>query len=145
MSRLYDTDFYAWTQEQAALLEGKHFEALDLKNLVEEIDSLGKSEQRAMASYWDVLLLHLLKWCYQPEHRSGSWRGSITNARQQLVRLGRENPSLWRRRLVMLEDIYPDARRVAAAETGLALDTFPVTCPWDGDQVLHDAFFPEAP
>ena len=124
-SPLYDTDFYAWTQQQAALLDGKHFDALDLEHLVEEIEGLGSSIEDSMESYWVVLLQHLLKWQYQPDQRSGSWRGSITKARNRVRKLGRKNLSLRCRWARMLEEAYPDARTEAAAETGLALDTFP--------------------
>jgi hypothetical protein len=139
---LYDTDFYAWTQEQATLLDGQQWAALDLPHLVEEIADLGRSIEDSMESYWSVLLMHLLKWQYQPEQRSGSRRGSLVHARNRLRRLGRKNPSLRHRWDHMVAEVYPDARTEAAAETGLGLDTFPLTCPWTVEQALEETFWP---
>lgn len=139
---LYTADFYAWTQEQAQLLQAGKLHEIDLEHLLEEIADLGRSEERAIEHQLDRLLLHLLKWHYQPGERSGSWRGSITDARKKLARLGRKNPSLWARRFDMLRECYPDARDVAAAETGLPSTTFPAACPWTVAQVLDDTFWP---
>jgi|SRR6185295_12138080 hypothetical protein len=82
---LYTQDFYAWTQEQAARLEARQFDALDIVNLVDEVISLGASERRALGSYLIILVLHLLKWRYQPDGRlpSHSWSDSIRNAHIQ--------------------------------------------------------------
>src|SRR4029453_13613406 len=109
-AELYDHDFYAWTQEQAALLRKGAVHALDLTNLAEEIESLGKSQHRELGSRLDVLMLHLLKWGYQPLERSGSWPGTIRTQRRELRRLLQQNPSL--RPLVpgAVTDGYPDAR-----------------------------------
>ena len=63
---LYDTDFYQWTQTMALALRQGHWQDLDIENLVEEIESLGRSEKRALKSRLEVLLMHLLKWAYQP-------------------------------------------------------------------------------
>src|SRR5437879_1345129 len=80
---LYNEDFYAWTQEQAALLEARQFAALDIPNLVEEVTSLGVSDRRALTSHLIRLVMHLLKWCHQPAVQSASWRGNIRDARLQ--------------------------------------------------------------
>jgi Domain of unknown function DUF29 len=119
---LYDEDFYAWTQEQAALLREGAVQELDLTNLAEEIESLGKSDRRALGSHLRNLVLHLLKWQYQPSgHLTGhSW--------QEVPRL--------------LARWYPLARQDAADETRLPLATFPATCPWTPDQVLDPEFWP---
>jgi Domain of unknown function DUF29 len=77
----YATDFYAWTQEQAAAFRDKNWAALDREHLAEEIDRVGTSVQRAMGQQLQRLLLHLLKWCYQPTHRTPSWRTSVMQAR----------------------------------------------------------------
>jgi len=142
-TELYDHDFYAWTQEQAALLRKGAVHALDLTNLAEEIESLGKSQHRELGSRLDVLMLHLLKWGYQPLERSGSWRSTIRTQRRELRRLLQQQPSL--RPLVpdAVADGYPDARLDAGDETGLPLATFPATCPWTPEQVLDADFWPE--
>jgi hypothetical protein len=143
-AELYDHDFYAWTQEQAALLRKGAMQDLDLANLAEEIESLGKSQHRELGSRLDVLVLHLLKWSYQPRERSGSWRSTIRTQRRELRRLLQQNPSL--RPLVpdAVADGYPDACLDAGDETGLPPATFPATCPWTPEQVLDADFWPEA-
>src|SRR5918999_5295845 len=90
----YDTDFYAWTQTQAAALRAKDVAALDLEHLAEEIESLGKRDRRAVESYLEVILLHLLKWAYQSARRGRSWEKSLLQARHRLAKLLRDNPSL---------------------------------------------------
>lgn len=140
---LYDQDFYAWTQAQAAFLRQGMWQKLDVLNLAEEIDSLGKSQYRELGSRVDVLVMHLLKWHYQAAQRSGSWRQTIRTQRRELRRLLAQNPSL--RPLVpsAIIDSYPDARLDASEETGLPLTTFPATCPWTLAQVLEAEFWPE--
>ena len=89
---LYDRDFYAWANEQAALLRaGKLMEA-DIQNIAEEIESMGRSEKRELVSRLTVLLLHLLKWQFQPGLRGTSWRLSIENTRYQLEEHIEDNP-----------------------------------------------------
>ena len=140
---LYDTDFYRWTQMQATALRAKDVAALDLEHLAEEIESLGKRDRRAVESYLEVILLHLLKWAYQPDRRGRSWEKSLLQARHRLAKLLRESPSLASQVPEFLHEGYPHARRLAAVETDLPLTTFPATCPWAGEQVLDEYFWPE--
>jgi hypothetical protein len=140
---LYDTDFYLWTQTQTAALRAKDVAALDLEHLAEEIESLGKRDRRAVESYLEVILLHLLKWTYQSERRGRSWEKSLLQARHRLAKLLRENPSLANQVPEFLDEGYPHARRLAAVEANLPLTTFPETCPWAGEQVLDEEFWPE--
>ncbi len=139
----YEEDFYAWLSEQAGHLRAKRWEALDIENLVEELDTLGRSERNALWSYLRILLLHLLKWRYQPERRTRSWRGSITHARQNVARR-LQQPSLRRELSVFITEAYTDARRLAADQTGLSVATFPEICEWNEDQVQDVDFFPHA-
>jgi hypothetical protein len=127
---LYDTDFYLWTQTQTAALRAKDVAALDLEHLAEEIESLGKRDRRAVESYLEVILLHLLKWAYRPERRRRSWEKSLLQARHRFAKLLRESPSLANQVPEFLDEGYPHARRLAAVETNLPLTTFPATCPW---------------
>jgi hypothetical protein len=140
----YDTDYYAWTQAQAEALRQKDFAALDLANLAEEIESLGNEQRHAVRSHLRVLLWHLLKWAYQPDHRTTSWLTSIGVARAEIADRLEDYPSLRPHVPALLASAYPRARRLASAETGLPLATFPETCPWTVDQVLDEDFLPEA-
>jgi hypothetical protein len=145
-AELYDQDFYAWTQEQAALLRKGAIHDLDLTNLAEEIESLGKSDRRALGSHLRNLVMHLLKWQYQPGGRltGHSWESSILNARGGIAELVEDSPSLEREVPGLLIRWYPLARQQAAAETRLPLTTFPATCPWALEDVLNADFWPEA-
>jgi hypothetical protein len=142
-SPTYDTDFYAWTLAQAAAIRAKDWPALDLEHLAEEIESLGNEQRHAVRSHLRVILLHLLKWVHQPTHRGPSWRRSVLRARVEVADRLEHQPSLQRLAPELLAQAYPRARRLAAAETGLSLATFPAACPWALAQVLDDDFWPE--
>jgi hypothetical protein len=141
---LYDEDFYAWTQEQAALLREGAVAELDLANLAEEIESLGISQKHALGSHLKNLLLHLLKWRYQPSgRRTGhSWQSSIINARDEIATLLEDMPGLRQELPGLFVRRYPAARRLAQAETGLPLASFPRDCPWTLEEVLDADFWP---
>jgi hypothetical protein len=139
----YTDDFYNWCLEQAAHLRAARMEALDLENLAEEIESLGNEQPHALRSAYRVLLVHLLKWRYQPKRRTRSWAGTIVRERGNAVDRQKGNRGLLQHRHRLFEEAYARARREAAAETGLALATFPVECPFTFDQALDDEFWPE--
>jgi hypothetical protein len=136
----YETDFYQWTQQQAELLRQGQFNRvdLDLVNIAEEIESMGRREKHSIRSYLQNVLLHLLKWQYQPQRRGTSWRSSIYNGRDQIEELLEENPSLRAQLGAIVEKSYPNARRLAANETGLPLTTFPDVCPFTMEQITGD-------
>jgi hypothetical protein len=142
---LYDQDFYAWTQEQAVLLRAKKWRELDYGNLAEELEALGKWDRRELEHRLEVLVMHLLKWRYQPERRDRSrgWRSTIREQRRRLARLLQDSPSLRSEVPALMDDGYPHARGKALDETSLAPETLPSTCPWTAAQVLDDAFWPE--
>lgn len=144
MTTLYETDFYAWTQRQAELLQQEEFTAVDWHNLIEEIESLGRREKHEVENRLIVLIMHLLKWAYQSELQSRSWRSTITVQRVDLRRLLRDNPSLRAHLAEFVVDVYPDAVVKASAETGLRKTTFPSTCPYTVAQIMDDEFWPEA-
>ena len=141
---LYEQDFYAWTQEQAALLRDQKTQALDFANLAEEIESLGISQKHALASHLRNLVIHLLKWQYQPSGRltGHSWQSSIINARDEIATILDDLPGLEQQVEGLLTRRYPAARRLAHVETGLPLATFPPVCPWDHEQVRYPNFWP---
>jgi len=93
-SNLYETDFYAWTLEQSKLLQVGDFKGLDVVNLVEEIESLGKQQRQELRNRLGVLIGHLLKWDYQPDKRSKSWRVTIQIQRREIQDILEDNPSL---------------------------------------------------
>jgi Domain of unknown function DUF29 len=139
----YEQDFYGWTQEQARLLREGRFAELDVANVIEEIETLGRSERRELVSRLRVLLLHLLKWQHQPAWRSPSWRNSIEVQRDDARDHLAENPSLNPLLDDMVAAAYRKARVDAEAETGLLRGTFAVDCPWTFDQIMADAFRPD--
>ena len=140
----YDTDFYTWTQQQAAALRAKDWPGLDVAHLAEEIESLGNEQAHAVESHLVIVLTHLLKWVYQPERRGRGWRTSVRVGRQQIARRLRRNPGLRPDLPTFLADAYADARKRAMDDTGFPLDTFPEACPWTIAQVLDEDFWPEA-
>ena len=152
----YETDFYAWTQAQAAALRAKDVSALDIEHVAEAIETLGMNEKRAISRQLQRLLAHLLKWRYQPTHRTPSWRRTIRQARDAIADELRR-PRRQRRIADVLENshslrtyptqrvplAYRRARRDAADDTGLPLATFPEACPWTVAQALDEDFWPE--
>ena len=139
---LYETDFFAWSRQQADLLRSGKLSQADLEHIAEEIESLGRTEKRELISRLTVLLLHLLKWRFQPEKRSPSWEASIRVQRNRLVDHLEDNPSLRPLLPRALESAYRDARLEAAAETGLVLGVFPEDCTWDAGQTMDAGFWP---
>jgi hypothetical protein len=139
----HDEDFYAWSLEQAALLrEGKVADA-DLDLIAEEIESMGKTEKRELVSRLTVLLLHLLKWRFQPQGRGKSWRLSIANTRDEISDLINDNPSLKSVLDEVTASAYRYARRKAAIETDLGEERFPDLCPWPFATAMDEGFWPE--
>ncbi|MGI2026464.1 DUF29 domain-containing protein [Endozoicomonas acroporae] len=140
---LYETDFYSWTQQQAELIRQGRLGELDLDNILEEIESMGRSEYRLLSHRLDILLMHLLKWAYQPDHRSSSWQGSIEEQRFRIRKLMKENPGLNPKINAAMVDAYPAARISAFKETGISKEHFPDSCPWSYEQVMDEQFWPD--
>jgi hypothetical protein len=138
----YNSDFYGWTQEQAAILRSGRFSEVDIVNLIEEVESMGRSERRELVSRLSVLLSHLLKWRYQAYRRGTSWELSIKNQRLEFSEVLDENPSLKSQLAEILEFAYKKARITAAKETKITLSVFPEICPWSYEQILDDDFYP---
>lgn len=144
---LSEQDFHRWCLDQAALENLAAMRAnlavpLDLENLPEEIESLGKSQERELFSRYVVILVHLPKWRFEPERRSRSSRRTHSTQRDELESLYRFSPGLKTRRGATLDAAYPGARKRAARETGLPLSTFPETCPFTLDQIEDPDFLP---
>ena len=139
----YDQDFYGWTQEQAALLKCGQFTALDITNLVEEIETMGRSEKRELQSRLMVLLVHLLKWKYQPVRRGRSWQLTIEEQRGNCFDVLEDSPSLKSKLDAILLKAYINARTTASRETGLDKNDFPASCPWTYEQIIDGSFYPD--
>jgi len=141
----YDGDIVAWSQEQARLIRAGRFDLLDLVHVAEEIEDVGKSEQRELASRMVVLLAHLLKWAYQPDRRGASWEKTIKAQRKDMAYHLDETPSLRPKldEVRWLDVVWSKAVASAVSETGL--DAFPDTCPWTmQDEVLRADWYPDA-
>ena len=143
-TRLYDQDFNLWLAEQVNLLRQGRVNELDLDNLAEEVESIGRSDKREVYNRLTVLFTHLLKVQFQPDKRTRSWRSTIREQRRQLRLLFQDSPSLEKTYVPnTLDAIYQDARRDASEETRLNLETFPLSCPYSLSQVIDEDFFPE--
>lgn len=139
-TNLYETDFVAWVEQQALLLQQKQFADLDLLNLIDEVQDLSRRERQALYSNLKIVLLHLLKWHYQSEMRSNSWRSSIREHRQRIARQIKDSPSLKPYLEEIIAECYEDARLLAADETGLPIETFPLDSPYPTTDVLDSNF-----
>lgn len=142
-STLYDRDFYAWANEQAALLRSGKLDQADIANIAEEIESMGRSEKRELVNRLAVLMLHLLEWRFQPGLRGNSWRLTIEEQRIRLVEHISDNPSLKARLGEAQSAAYRLALIEAERETGLPRRQFPEMCPWTFQQMVNDSFWPE--
>ena len=140
---LYETDYYAWSNQQAALLRAGQLSDADVENIAEEIESMGKSEKRELVSRLQVLLLHLLKWQFQPNLQGASWRASVVTQRYRIEDHLTDNPSLRSQLPEIVSRAYRGAVSDATLETGLLEKTFPASCPWTFSQMSDTAFWPE--
>jgi len=142
-SALYETDFYAWTQEQVNLLKTQQWNRLDTLNLIEEIETLGRKERQELRNRLGVLLGHLLKWQFQSEKRSNSWLGTIREQRIQIKLLLQDSPSLKPYLNQVFFDAYELGLALAIKETLLDEQVFPEVCPYTPEQVMNAEFFPD--
>ncbi|MFM7425497.1 MAG: DUF29 domain-containing protein [Elainella sp.] len=139
---LYETDFYAWTQTQAKLLQAGRWQELDVVNLVEEIESLGKQQRQELRNRLGVLLGHLLKWELQPDHRSKSWFFTIREQRRELADLLQDSPSLGPYLPEAVERAYLAGIDLVLRETPLRYRDLPPDCSYSLEQILDDGFLP---
>ncbi|MDX2241724.1 MAG: DUF29 domain-containing protein [Leptolyngbyaceae cyanobacterium bins.302] len=139
----YETDFVQWVEVTVKQLRNQNYAAVDWANLIEEIEDMGRRERKALKSNLIVVLLHLLKWEFQPEQQSGSWRSSIREHRRRLNDDLQDSPSLVPYLQDVFAECYTNAREQAADETDLPLTMFPEVCPYTIEQVLDSNFLPE--
>jgi hypothetical protein len=135
---LYDQDFYAWTQRQMELLQAGRLDELDITNLIEELDSLGKQQRQELRNRLGVLLGHLLKWRYQPEDRSKSWFYTIQEQRQKIQDHLEENPSLKPYLPEAISKAYRYGLTLVGKETPLDPKQLPQVCPFSEFEIFDE-------
>lgn len=140
----YEADFFAWANEQAALLRAGKLSAADIEHIAEEIEDMGRAEQRELENRLKQLLPHLLKWRFQAEGRGCSWQASIRIQRVEIAKQVKKNPSLKVDIAEIMSDAYEVAQIEAAGETGLSETVFPAECPWSYEQIMDAGFWPDA-
>lgn len=143
MQATQNSDYYAWALETAERLRAGQLSEVDLNSVAQELEDMGKAQRHALASHLKVLIVHLLKWRYQPGFRGVSWRLSITNARDEIAELLEDSPSLKPKIGELVARRYPAARSRAALETGLPEEALPSTCPFSEPQMLDASYWPD--
>lgn len=142
---LYDQDFQQWIEQTVQQLRDRSYGSVDWENVIEELDTLGRSERREVGSRLTLILIHLLKWQYQPEQRVYSghiWMSTIDEQRDELQAILADSPSLKSYLLEVFAEKYATARRRAARQTGLAIATFPEASPFTPEAALDPDFLP---
>lgn len=139
----YEIDYMQWLETTVEKLRNLDYANVDWENLIEEIEDIGRSEQRSLESNLNVVLLHLIKWQYQPERRSGRWEASMIEHRRRIKQALEESPSLKPDLESIFAQSYTQAVKQAKAETGLPLEIFPTQCPYEQIAVIDDEFLPE--
>jgi hypothetical protein len=140
---LYETDLYAWTLQQAEFLRSGQWEQVDIANLIEEIESLGKQQRQELRNRLGVLLGHLLKWHYQPEARSKSWFYTIREQRRRLQEHLTDNPSLKPYLDEAIRFGYKDGLDLVGRETPLDPTQLPQECPFSVAEIFDEPIEPE--
>ena len=140
---LYETDYMQWIETTIEKLRSQDYANVDWENMIEEIEAMGRSDRQHLKSNLIVILLHLLKWEFQPEKRSGTWESSIIEHRRRVKDDLIDSPSLKPYLENIFAEGYTQAVKQAKAETDLPLETFPVQCPYELPQVIDDEFLPE--
>lgn len=140
--KLYETDYVQWVDATVEQLRAGDYAAVDWDNLIEEIEDMSRRERKSLKSNLIVVLLHLLKWQYQPERRSGSWRSSLREHRRRINEDLQDSPSLRPYLQAVFDECYTNARAQAADETEMSLDTFPAKSPYSSEQVLNPDYLP---
>ena len=139
---LYDRDYALWLETTIEQLRQQNFDQVDWGNVLDEFESMSKRDRRSIKSNLVILLLHLLKWEFQPEMRSGSWKGSIREHRRRIQQILQDSPSLRSYVPEILSEAYTEAVEQAIDETGLEIVMFPIDCPYDIVNIFNPSFLP---
>jgi hypothetical protein len=140
---LYDRDFYAWIYHNISLLKAGKISEINQEILIDELESMAKRDKRELISRFIILIAHLLRWQYQINSRSYSWKGSIAEQRFQIIEQLEESPSLQNNLLESIQKAYPKAVKIASAETNLVKTIFPLNCPYTLDNLIDGDFYAE--
>ena len=143
LKTVYEQDYSLWLEMTAEQLRAGRLENLDIENLLEEIEAMARKEKVALESNLEVLLMHLIKYQYQVNKRSSSWRYTIDEHRSLILKALKVSPSLKSYLKQVFEDCYQEGRRKAAIETGLNISTFPMRSPFNQEETLNPDFLPE--
>ena len=130
------------SEETAKLIKQRQFEEVDWNAVIEEIESLGKSDKRELKSRLAVLIQHLLKWQYQQHLRSCFWKNTIDEQRNSISDLLSDSPSLNAYITEIIDQSYRRGKKAAINETGLSPNHFPKDCSYTIGQILDSNFFP---
>lgn len=139
---LYEQDFYAWLNDQTVKLRARSHNEIDWDNLAEEIESVARSQKREIESRLAQLILHLLKWQFQPGRRSESWRISISEQRTWIPGILKQSPSLKSYPEMVFDEAFLEGRRKAIDETGIIAKTIPKEPPFTVERALDSRFLP---
>lgn len=143
MAALYDTDFTAWTREQAGFARTNSLNNLDLANIAEELDCMGRSEHRQFSHNLYRLMGYLMRWCYQPEHRCSAWRIAILESRIMIERILEDSPSILAEWDETVAAEWSRSVKCASTDTGIPRRAFPKDSPWDRPELLDTDFLPD--
>lgn len=143
LTNVYHQDFCLWISRNVELLRKGRLSEIDIHNIAEELEDMGKNQQRELVNRLRMLFAHLLKWQFQPDRRSDSWKGTIIEQRNQIKQLLKISPSLKHQLDEKLADAYSDAIEYAALETGIPESDLLKICPYSSEQVLDKTFYPD--
>ncbi|GIX42346.1 MAG: hypothetical protein KatS3mg129_2079 [Leptospiraceae bacterium] len=137
IQKLYEEDFYLWIKTQIELLKEKRWELIDIENLIEELESMGRSEIRSLASYIGILFAHLYKWDQFPEKRTRSWMNSILYSRKDILKLLKKQPSLKSKLNEAIEDGWDEAKKIIVKDTDIDYRTLPDNSPYTFEDAMN--------
>ncbi len=142
---LYEQDYQLWLKATIAQLCQGKFSDLDLDNLIEELESMGRSDRRALKSLLTRLLEHLLKlayWASEREYNANKWKAEITTFRLQIKEILEESPSLKPYLVEIFEKCNSDARKIVSRLIGCEVNTLPSSAHATVEQALDENWFP---
>ncbi|MEA5532664.1 DUF29 domain-containing protein [Crocosphaera sp. XPORK-15E] len=136
LKTLYKVDDVQWLKDTIKLLKERQFEALDLDNLIEELEDLGSEKRNAVISLLEQVIRHLLLleyWTIERQQNLGHWESEIISFRTQLRRKLTTNLRNYLKE--ELSSIYQDGLLFVQRKTSFKVN-FPETCPYSLEQLL---------